>query len=965
MAGFNKLGCGADAMEVAPPVGEIVKQEANDAVPVKAKRVFSGGSTRSPEDDFDFSTLNESPLKNDEELKTEEAQEVDGFRPPAVKVEGNEIIFTAEVTAIKGERDDWKAFTGSVSVHNPADFTLITGADPTEWQMNMMRGTAGLPVPVSVSGKVLMGGLLSMGDVARLSGKFVTHQQYGRQFNASAIIRTSALNMTAPMVESWLKGLEGVGEKTVRILTDTFGANLTKIMDNGPALEAALRDAGLKRPLSMAEFIVKSWGELNKEDCAVDLLWLGQLGFNSKQSETIVDRYKGALRTQVMEDPWALTELDGIGFATADKAALALGCDPMSPSRLKACMTQIFNDAADNDGHCGLPTSYLGSEMKRLLNVDTGIVAAIIKGEVADGVLKVSNFDGAVLLYREKILRMEREIIDSLVEALEWNELARDITEDQVDALVNEVCTIAEGEEKPLNLGQRSAVEMLVSNGLGLLSGPPGSGKTTVLKYACRALDNHNWNVHGHGPVIVGGALAGRAAKRMSECMAPVEVEPKTIHRLLGWHPERIWIPCLQCHITSTEFGLLMSEEVMPSDLVEHFNYVANQLGGLEQAIGKVVTEASRRENQRGGGFTFDRHRKLPADIVLIDESSMLDVGLFHAVVTATDLQTSKLFFIGDKDQLAPIGPGRVYGDLVSNPYMPKTILTENKRSVKAISQAFSAVNEGGMPPKDIDNGTWKMLFTSTPEDTVATVKQAVREAMDNGFSPATGDLVVMTPTKVGVTGSYVFNQIIKDIVNPPRADEPLITGVKTAEIQATFSPRDRVMQRENDYKKGIMNGEVGIITDIRLSSESRGSKIKNPEYDIDVDFNGLGVTPYKKSDFVTAVDLAYSASVHKLQGSEARFAITVMTDKNYYTVSRGMAYTAFSRGKEKSWFIGSERVLKKALSVIDIDARHTHFAARLTATIKGSGGITHEMVSKPSASNDKTTSRVLTPKFG
>jgi exodeoxyribonuclease V alpha subunit len=655
------------------------------------------------------------------------------------------------------------------------------------------------------------------GETVELGGGWREHERFGRQFSAEAV------RLREPVSEAALLGVlsavKHVGRMGAGFLLDKWGSEVLEIVDDDPR-ERLLEIPGVgKRKIDAA---VESWQELRALRAV--RLFLDSHGVPA----AVAGRAARALGPNAIavltEDPYKITELDGIGFATADALAVALGTPPDAPSRLRAGVVHALREA-EADGHCGLPRPELEGRARRLLGAD------------AEDAVDELVLSGQVVLADELVMVAALHATESRL-----GERVRELVEGEPTLKVGALRRPAKGAFVPTD-DQWAAIEQAVGRRLSILTGGPGTGKTAVMRTLVDVL-------RPHGRRVALCAPTGKAARRLAESTG---AEATTIHRLLEWVP--------------------------------------------------------------GEGPSRGAEDPVEADLLVVDEASMLDVRLAGALFAAVGPRTHVLL-VGDPDQLAPVGPGRVLGDLLASGAVPVTRLTEIFRQAarSLIVQAAHAINAGEHPPRHAGADVERDLYFVARSDPAAIMEEVVSLASRRlpshlGLDPR-ADIQVLAPMHKGPVGVDALNTELRALLNPdgaPLPSSPLRVG-------------DRVLQTVNDHEHQLMNGETGVLLD------------HDAERDKVVFATDDGRRLMLPTGALATVRLGHAASVHKAQGSQWPAVIVVLFRGHAHMLTRNLLYTAVSRAQRMLVLVGQPEALGMALGRVDGQRRFTRLAGLVGA---------------------------------
>jgi exodeoxyribonuclease V alpha subunit len=656
-------------------------------------------------------------------------------------------------------------------------------------------------------------GHVQVGESVTVGGEWKQHAKHGWQFHADRVVIAEPVGDAALL--AYLSSIKHVGIKGAAWLLDKHGDEVLSVIDGDP--ERRLREVPGIGPAKLGA-AVRSWE--GQGALRAVRLFLEQHGVPAAVAARIYRTLGNEAIGLLQADPYALTQVDGIGFATADALARALGVGADSPGRLDAGVVHTL-EQAETDGHCYLPREELLVRARRLLNADVSERLAYLAAS------------GRVVLEDERVFEASMHAIERALARR-----VRELLQDGPELKVKDVVRPTDGAFIPTD-AQWAVVDRVVGGRLSILTGGPGTGKTASMGTVVDVL-------RAKGKTVRLCAPTGKAARRLSETTG---ADATTIHRLLEWVP--------------------------------------------------------------GEGFTRDREHPIEgADVLIVDEASMLSVRLAQALLDAVGPRTHVLL-VGDVDQLAPVGPGRVLEDLIESGAVPTTRLTEIFRQAarSMIVRAAHAINHGEAPPTAPGEGDIHDFFLIARDGPEAIFREVVELAASR--LPAHyglerhADVQVLAPMHKGPVGIDAFNTALRERLN---TDGQPVTGTP-------FRVGDRVIQTRNDYEHELMNGELGVIVSY---DDDRDAAILACD-----DGRTLRI-PVK--DMVT-LRLGHAISVHKSQGSQMPVVVVPLFRGHQMMLTRNLVYTALTRAERAAVFVGDLGALSYALGRRDAGTRYTRLA--------------------------------------
>lgn len=675
---------------------------------------------------------------------------------------------------------------------------------------------------------------LAPGEVVRFSGRHTVDPRHGPQFEAHTCL---------PLQPSTLKGIEiflgsglipGIGPVMARRIVDAFGLDSLEVLESHPRRLAEVPGIGQKRAEAIQTAMVEKKAERDV------LVFLEAAGVSAAYAARIVRRYGTEAIRLVQANPYRLaSEVSGIGFVTADRIAHGLGFAKDSPERAEAGLAYTLQTLAEG-GHVYAPRPLLLQRASELLEIDLDALERALSRLLLQGGARLEAVGDEERLYLPRLHRAETSAARDLLALLGGHPRPLGIDPQELVDLAQKRCGIE------LSAKQKEAVAALANAKVMLLSGGPGTGKTTVLRGIVAALETS-------GLMVEMAAPTGRAARRMEEASGR---PARTLHRLLEFTP-------------------------------------------------------------RKARFERNRQNPLPADVVIVDEVSMVDLELFAALVEAVPL-AARLILVGDPDQLPSVGPGAVLHELLAlgQGFHSRLRAIRLERIYRQGSSSFivGAAHDilAGREPVAGERGQVADLFIierQDPESIIDLVKELVGSRIPKtfGLNPLE-DIQVLTPMHKGAVGASRLNTELKTLLNP---------GPHDSESSSRFGVGDKVMQIRNNYDLDVYNGDIGRVT--AADEEVGYLEVTFPERTV----------RYPSSELDQLV-LAYACSIHKSQGSEYPAVVIVLHTQHYMMLQRNLLYTAVTRGKKLVVIVGSRKALRLAVENRNEVRRLTALAERI-----------------------------------
>jgi exodeoxyribonuclease V alpha subunit len=685
---------------------------------------------------------------------------------------------------------------------------------------------AGREEPVTAVGPI---GHLAEGEAVRVEGEWERHRAHGDQLRAARAV--AILPQSEAGVRRYLEGLRGIGPKLAGKLVEAFGAEALAVVSDQPWRAAKVKGVGGRRAAQAA-----GDARARKEEREV-MVFLQGLGISAAFAARIRRAWGDGAVARLQRNPYLLArEVAGIGFQTADQIARRLGIDERSPLRIEAGIYQALEGFSD-EGSCYAPRPALLERAQAQLAAEPGDLEGALAQLVGQGAVRLE--DDGVWLPRLQTAEVElAKRIDELERAPR-----RPLPPPKGSRTAKAV--------EALSDGPRRAFDRARAGGVCVITGGPGTGKTTLVKALVAA-----WQEARRRVVLA--APTGRAAKRLGEATGAAA---RTVHRLLEWG----------------------------------------------------------RGTDGRGGFGRDGAHPLEADLVVVDEASMLDLPLARALAQAVP-RGATLVLVGDVDQLPSVGPGQVLADLIASRAVEVARLDRIFRQGEGSRIIANAhrVLEGQLPepaPPSADGAArdFFVVRAEQPEQARDLVVRLVRDRIPRAFSlhPAR-DVQVLTPMHRGEAGTEALNRALQDALNP--GGDAYGRGTRPA-----LRVGDKVMQARNDYDRDVFNGDVGEVVAVDEAGRA-----------VEVRFDDKR-TRYE-GDAVDQLELAYAVSIHKSQGSEYPAVVCVLLPQHYLLLQRNLLYTAITRGKRLVVLVGAERAIRRAVENDRAERRWTKLGERLRA---------------------------------
>ena len=708
-------------------------------------------------------------------------------------------------------------------------------------------------------------GTLEAGEMVELTGEYTEHALYGRQFKADSVRVLPPEDVVSIRRYLGSGAIKGIGEALADRIVRKFGEDTFRIMEEEP--ERLVEVKGISERI--ARQIAVQMEE--KKELREAMIFLQRYGISNTLAVKIYDTYGARLYGVLEENPYRLAaDITGVGFKIADEIAAKVGIHTDSDYRIRSGILYVLLQGAQ-EGNVYLPMELLLQRTAELLGLTVEQIEPQIMNLMMDKKLVIKEKDGQKAVYAMpyyyaelNCARMLHDLNVSMGEGGGKNDGLLPAEEQKLEERIRE---LEKRERIELDDLQRKAVLESIKNGLLILSGGPGTGKTTTLNTMIQYFEEE-------GQDILLAAPTGRAAKRMTEATG---YEAKTIHRLL-------------------------------------------ELGGPGET------------DYTNTKVAFERNEENPleADVLIIDEMSMVDIHLFQSLLKAVTVGT-RLIMVGDVNQLPSVGPGQVLRDLIDSGCFPVIMLQKIFRQAGESDIVVNAHRIRQGQEIRMDNKSRDFFFL--PRNDVNVIYkhmvQLVTEKLPRYVNATPFDIQVLTPMRKGVLGVETLNQILQEYVNPPAP------GKAEHECGGTlFRQGDKVMQIKNNYRLewevvskygipidkglGVFNGDMGTIREIDEYSQS-----VTVEYD-----EGKRVT-YPFSD-MDEVELAYAVTIHKSQGSEYPAVIMPLLGGPKMLMNRNLLYTGVTRARDCVTILGSADTVMQMIRNENEQKRFSGLADRI-----------------------------------
>ncbi|MGB8452269.1 MAG: ATP-dependent RecD-like DNA helicase [Anaerocolumna sp.] len=693
---------------------------------------------------------------------------------------------------------------------------------------------------------------ISEGEFIRATGNYIAHQLYGEQFQIQNYEFMEPEDLQS--IEKYLGSgaIKGVGNALASRIVRRFKKDTFRIIEEEPERLAEVK--GISE--NMAKEIAKQFDD--KKDMRGAMLFLQQFGITTALAVKIYKEYGAKMYQIIKENPYKLAEdITGIGFKLADEIASKLGIGTDSDYRMKAGILYALLQASAG-GHVYLPEDVLAARTAELLGADVSGIEHFIMDLAMDKKIMIRENEGVKQIYGASLFYLELNSAKMLCDL----NIKYDLSLTEIDY---RLATVEKQFQIELDEMQRTAVVEAARNGLLVITGGPGTGKTTTINAIIRFFE-------AEGMDLLLAAPTGRAAKRMTETTG---YEARTIHRLLE---------------------------------------ISKMSGDIENRL------------------VFERNEGNPleTDVIIIDEMSMVDIGLIHALLRAVTVGT-RLILVGDVNQLPSVGPGNVLKDILNSHNFNVVKLTKIFRQATESDIIVNAHKINAGEQINLDNKSKDFFLLKRDDVTVIiqVIVALVRDKMPKYVNATTFDIQVLTPMRKGELGVERLNQVLQQFLNPPSNEK------REKEFHnCIFREGDKVMQIKNNYQliweiksrygittengTGIFNGDTGIIKEINLFAEQ-----------VTVEFDEGRMVEYTFSQ-LEELELAYAITIHKSQGSEYPAVVMPLLTGPRMLLNRNLLYTAVTRAKSCVTIVGSQNIVQMMIDNESEQRRYSGLSERI-----------------------------------
>ena len=708
---------------------------------------------------------------------------------------------------------------------------------------------------------------ISEGERIEATGRMVEHSIYGEQ------LAVESYEIKAPedtlAIERYLGSgaIKGVGAALAKRIVKKFKADTFRILEEEPERLSEVKGISEKMAMSISAQVEE------KREMRQAMLFLQQYGISMNLALKIYRHYGQKLYSVIQNNPYQLADdIQGVGFKIADEIASRVGIFTDSDYRIKSGLFYALLQASGN-GHTYLPEAELLHNASELLSVEIGRMEKHLMDLQMEKKLVVKEKDGERIVYPAQFYYMELNTARMLHDLNVHSKIP-------AQQIRTRLLKLTEQDPFPLDELQEQAVYEAVSHGLLIITGGPGTGKTTTINTIIRYFEQEEME-------ILLAAPTGRAAKRMSEATGR---ESKTIHRLL-------------------------------------------ELTGIP--AGDSGAESAGESRLEGMHFERNEENPLEADAIIIDEMSMVDISLIHALLKAVTVGT-RLILVGDVNQLPSVGPGNVLRDMIESGKFPVVKLTKIFRQAAQSDIIVNAhkINAGEQVPLNKRSRDFLFIRREHPADIIKDMMVLIKDKLPDYVHAPMEEIQVMTPMRKGALGVEQLNRLLQEQFNPPGPSK------KEKEAGGTvFRTGDKVMQIKNNYQlawevrnrygipvktgEGVFNGDIGIVREINHFAET-----------LEVEFDEGRRAEYSFRQ-LEELELAYAITIHKSQGSEYPAVVIPIYPGPRMLMTRNLIYTAVTRAKACVCLVGIPEVFQAMVDNATEQKRYSGLKDRILEILR------------------------------
>lgn len=693
------------------------------------------------------------------------------------------------------------------------------------------------------------------GENVELTGEFTEHAVYGEQFKVRSYKIKEPEDKLSIIRYLSSGAIKGVGQSLASRIVSKFGEDTFRVIDEEPERLAEVRGISDRMAREIAILVNE------KQEQRKIMIFLQQFGISDALAVKIYKKYGNDTFNVINENPYLLADdINGVGFRTADEIAAKAGIRPDSDHRIRSGVKYLLSSAA-GDGHCFLPKDELIERAAELLDVPEEVIDIQVGNLALEQKVSIKKIEDITAVYSGGFYRMELNCARRL-----WD--LNVVTENDEEDIRKKVSLLEKREGIALEELQRKAVVSAVMNGLTVITGGPGTGKTTIINMIIKYFESECMDIALAAPT-------GRAAKRMTETTG---YEASTIQRML--------------HLT-------VNDNV--SDNTDNNYY-----------------------------YEYNEDNPVETDVVIIDEMSMVDLPLFNALLKAIPVGV-RLILVGDINQLPSVGPGAVLKDVISSECFKVVYLKKIFRQSEQSNIIVNAhkINEGIHPDLKVKYRDFFLLEKDNADTILQYIVVLIRDKLPKEFNVKPYELQVLTPMRKGNLGVEALNPVLQKHLNPPSPGKKEFIsgrtvfreGDKVMQIKNNYSLEWEITSKHGvviDRGQGVFNGDMGMISQIDDYSET-----------ITVEYDGMRKVTYRFGD-LSELEHAYAVTIHKSQGSEYPAVVIPLLKGPRLLFNRNLLYTGVTRARDCVVLLGSGLQINEMIDNTDEYLRYTGLAAQI-----------------------------------